>query len=212
MRSQAPPSFCSERTVEYFAPPRLTSLLVSDGVRVVPFYFWSTRVGSSIAKVAAPRAPARVVACFACRPRPTHASAIAVKIDSQLFETAALPATHGIPVLAAVPLAPNLGKLSDQTECLWLSIDGKAPATDGWGVVGSGLESRAIEPRLPGVEILSGAEVRQISRAAFEFPDISNAFAPLREVNRLSRAGLARVHWRFGTPHRPVHLALFIVL
>lgn len=120
-------AFISEHTAEYILVPNIVSILANRFIKVIPFYFLTTREGSNISRACDPYYPVRLVNVFARRPKvdfPGQAY-IDVKFNSTLFDVASNSANAGIPMLAGVPLVSSLMDLSLATPCAWFSLLGK---------------------------------------------------------------------------------------
>jgi len=120
MRSK-PISFISEHTAEYIIVPAMTRVLNKVFEQVIPFYFWSTREGSSVATV---EGDIRLLAVFPRRPKVIvpRQDSIMVKFNKILFETAQIFNEFGIPTFAGVPLVSSLDQLCLETRCAWFYL------------------------------------------------------------------------------------------
>jgi hypothetical protein len=117
-----PIAFVCERTAEYVLIPALSEILSAKYKSVFPFWFWSTREGSSVADLPS---RTRLVAVFARRPKVVIQGdrEINVKFNSSVFKIAAVARAHGVPVLAGVPLISSLGDLAAKTSCMWFAVE-----------------------------------------------------------------------------------------
>jgi hypothetical protein len=118
-------SFINERTADYILVPQLISLLSGIHARIVPFYFWSQREGSTMGQWCESGVPVRFVAAFSRRPKITepNASRIQLKINGALLEAANTASGLGIPVLAGMPLVSTIYDLNLDAACAWFALN-----------------------------------------------------------------------------------------
>lgn len=111
----------SEHTAEYIIVPAMTRVLNRVFEQVIPFYFWSTREGSSVATV---EGDIRLLAVFPRRPKVIvpRQDSIMVKFNKILFETAQIFNEFGIPTFAGVPLVSSLDQLCLESRCAWFYL------------------------------------------------------------------------------------------
>lgn len=120
-RKNRPISFINEHTAEYVLVPAMAKIL--DGVfeRIIPFYFWSTREGSSVSLI---NIQIRLIAVFPRRPKVIYPGQdwVLVKFNDILFQTALVSKDKGIPVFSGVPLVSSMENMSLDAQCAWFFL------------------------------------------------------------------------------------------
>lgn len=119
-------SFMCEHTVEYALVHQLHSRIVALQKRVIPFYFWKTREGSSLSLASGDGAATSVCAVFPRRPKlaADGRERVIVKFNREVLEFAFLAKQVGIPVFAGAPLVRRIQDFSLDVSCLWFCLPG----------------------------------------------------------------------------------------
>jgi len=118
-------SFFCERTAEYLLASRLVGLLSGRVSRVIPFYFWSTREGNTLARANLEGIICKTVAVYARRPKieGPNQTIVSVKFNDLLFRTAHQFHLRGVPVFAGVPGVSSIWDLTQSATCYWFCLN-----------------------------------------------------------------------------------------
>jgi hypothetical protein len=111
----------SEHTAEYVLVPALERILRQVYAAVFPFWFWSSREGSSVADLPG---HVKLLAVFARRPKvfSPRDREITVKFHERISRIARRAVNSGIPVLAGLPLVSELCELASSPKCAWFVL------------------------------------------------------------------------------------------
>ncbi len=204
--------FISEHTAEYILVPRLVSLLSPHFVRIVPFYFWSTREGNSMSRECGPRESVRLLSIFARRPKvaSTRDNRIVMKLNTDLFRVANIASAGGIPVFAGVPLVTSIAELTLDAPCQWFHLapdlhdvpDMEVTMQSNGALVGAALPDCVTGP------LDADAFVRIIHQAA-QSMTWDEGIENLRYIRSNSSVQLGHARYRLFGGYRPFHLMFF---
>lgn len=119
-------SFISEHTAEYILIPKLTQILKQKFELVVPIFPWMTREGNNLSKSIHGQDSFKIVGFYPRRPKINLAeNKILVKINSEFLEGAKEASRMKIPMLAGCPLVKSFWELSEETQCIWIKLNGE---------------------------------------------------------------------------------------
>lgn len=119
-------SFISEHTAEYILIPKLTQILKQKYELVVPIYPWMTREGNNLSKSIHGRDRFKIVGFYPRRPKINlEENKILVKINIEFLEGAQEASKINIPMLAGCPLAKSFWELNEETQCIWIKLNGE---------------------------------------------------------------------------------------
>lgn len=203
-------SFISEHTAEYVLVPNIVSILARRFVKVIPFYFLSTREGGHMSGACDPYDQIRVVNVFARRPKvdipgqPT----IEVKFNSTLFDVAHNSLNAGIPVFAGVPLVSSIMELSLAAHCAWFSLLGSYDSDVYYHLSLDGKVSHRSPQASPVKGPLDDNEIIDLTLEGSREMFWSEAIENLRLIRRGARQ-YHRYWFMFGGRYYPFSLLLF---
>jgi hypothetical protein len=201
-----PTSFISEHSAEYVLVPRLKSILHKSFDIVTPIFPFLTREGGRIALDIHKNEKFYVIGLYPRRPKMLSGSDsdILVKINFQLLRAAESGKQLGVPMIAGCPLAKNFIQLSENSLCLWISLD-DVPLDDYYLGIG---KSNLLDTTLKGNRPRFIREEELLTHFSktlklLSFPDIISAF---REINK-SYLGYHNSFSMFGI-YKPVYFLL----
>src|SRR5690348_2806966 len=107
-------SFISEHTAELILVPDILRILQPVYPCITPLYYWASREGSIMSRRAFEHKRVRVLAFYPRRPKVKSPGmgTILVKFNELLYNRSSYFHSKGIPVIAGVPLADSLDRLS----------------------------------------------------------------------------------------------------
>ncbi|MES2643870.1 MAG: hypothetical protein V4850_30560 [Myxococcota bacterium] len=202
----------SERTAEYTLVPAISAELRPFFGFAIPFFYWTSREGTSLSRECGPREPVRLVAVFARRPklRAPEDAEIRVRINDELFAFAAISAQAGIPVFAGVPLVRSLFDPRPERRCLWLKICARgdvAGPTELCFTPDGGIGKGTLLPTSGLRGPLAAADIARFSEREAHPRSWGDGLDAIRQVRAQARDGGGGAVW-FGAGYRPFHVAL----
>jgi len=203
-----PISFISEHTAEYALVGDITQCLMQRFSSVIPVYFWATREGSRVGCEYMQGRPVKIVAAYARRPKVQEPGQdwLLVKINSQLFQAAALGQQLGIPVFAGVPVVTSLTSFRLGVPCCWFVLSPKC-SSDGDCEFRLSVADRTTE-RSSGSNIMGPLSQDEIIRVVEDHARAQpweKASLFIREINR---SGTQYLYSRFVPGYRPFFLLI----
>lgn len=119
-----PISFFSEHTAEYLIIPRLVGILRQTFHTVIPLYFWATREGNRMSVRSGPERLVRLMAVYPRRPKIEcpRADALSVRFNPELFQATCVAQQRGVPVIAGLPIANSIEKLTSDCPVAWFRL------------------------------------------------------------------------------------------
>lgn len=193
--------FASEHSVEFVLVSDLVSALRHSFGHIVPVFFWASREGGKLAASQMGTHSVKLLAVFARRPKVSPTSdSIFMKVNSSLFEYAVAAYDVGMPVIASMPLASDLGSLQLGCECVHLQIDGLTQQSDQTVEFRRSGEICGADQH-PGIIPIESGNIAGLLREcpSMEWP---RAMQILKHLKNIS----SQASWRYQGGYRPFHL------
>jgi hypothetical protein len=127
----APTAFACEHTIEYVLLFDLKRVLDPLSLRIVPFFYWASREGSSAGRRSFAESTLRLIAIFPRRPKvEADTERVLLKFNAQVQQDAVALGRAGIPAICGAPRARALDECYLGCRCVWFSISEAAEFGD----------------------------------------------------------------------------------
>jgi hypothetical protein len=204
MLRSKPISFIGEHTAEYFIVPSMIEILSIRFDKVIPFYYWSDREGSTLGHECGVEMEVLLIAAFPRRPKVKYPNQeeITVKFNKLLFEAAGVGKQLGVPVFAGVPVVSSFLHLVRGTKVAWFKLSGSDNSTLELQCT---LQTEMLDVRFENVtDVISGPlnqteMLEEIGRA-----EILNWSDMLEAARAIRYASIKRSHFWLGGRYKPV--------
>jgi hypothetical protein len=124
-------SYLSEHTVELYLVPRFQRALAIEFQSTLAFYFWASREGLSASRCANCPKQVQLAAVYPRRPKlEPNKTTLFMKVNEQLFLSAAAFRRVGIPVFAGFPQVRSVFDFSADPKFLWFALRGDGAQVD----------------------------------------------------------------------------------
>jgi hypothetical protein len=202
-----PMSYVSEHTVEFYLVPWMRRILTPTFPASLAFYYWALREGSIQSREAMCPEPVRLIAVYPRRPKPYGDPRNPImKINYELFSSAAKFRSVGVPVFVAGPLISSIFELANGTDFLCYLLRGDDEDVGDMEVqMRTPLMANASDDS-PVIGPLTGEDICRIAMTNTAPVQWERAIEMINEFRRMDR-----IHnmWPFVHGYKPLYFALW---
>lgn len=197
-------SFISEHSAGFVLAPNLGAILAASYSTVIPIFFWATREGTDFASEGFAGRRVKVLTVFPRRPKmdPKLPGCLFLKLNEQLFRYAQASRNSGLPVLAGMPLAKNLGELTFGCPCVWVHLTGvdEEPADETFEL------KPQTDQRTPRWKRAHAEQILKLLAAApaMEWREAAGSLRQARSASNTMPG------WPYGSGYRPFNLLVIV--
>lgn len=200
-------SYVSEHTIEFYLVPWMRRTLAPIFPATLAFYYWALREGSTESRRAKCPGPIRLLAIYPRRPKSDSDTRNPImKVNSELFASAAKLRSLGVPVFIAAPIIDSIFELANETNFLCYLLRGNDDEA-------GDMEIQMRTPMLADASAnslvvgpLTGEDIRHITVTNTVPVQWERGIEMINEFRRMDR-----IHnmWPFVRGYKPIYFALW---
>jgi hypothetical protein len=200
-------SFISEHTAELILVPKLLNVLTKKYRHITPLYYWASREGGAMSNASFHNKSIKVIAMYPRRPKVKFPGAgiIQIKFNQLLFDRSSYLTSHGIPVLAGIPLADSLESIHSGTACNWFYLN-----PDGVEEIGILHLQNSNHFSSDNVRIINEEEIFELIESKAVVCTWPDTLLKIKEMRRIQTESFRRWSGISGDLYKPIYFVLQI--